>query len=346
MFSYIIKRLLLTIVSLIALIIITYFLMGLLKGNPLDPSKYKTTAEYDKAVHDFGLDKSVAAQFASWFAGLFRGDLGPIYNPAAAGVNKIQDLFFGPLKYTLLITSSAFILSTIIGVTLGIIAGYNNGKSWDIIINIFVIFFLAIPTFILAAFLLVIGPYMGLPAGFLDWAAYGWGLSIRSMVLPVIALTVTQIAVLTYYVRNEVITVLASEYIVNAQSKGLSTMQVFRKYVWRNLLVPIVTIVIPSFVALLAGSLIVEQFFAIPGSSTVITNAVRNKETNIVMFNVIFFGALAMLSQLIVDVSYVFIDPRIKYSSASEVKSIGIKAWYKRKRNKNVNANMKGVENA
>ena len=330
MFNYILKRTLLGFISLFLLIVVVFFLLSLVGASPIDPTKYKTTEQYQAAMNDSGLNDPLLIRFFNYIKGLFTGDLGHVYNPQTAGSNKISTLFFGPLKYSIIVTSISFAIGTTIGIGLGFWAGYKSGKTADVVINFFVILFISVPSFILAAFLIVLGPKVGLPSNFLDWNVYGWSRALFSMILPIIILVVTSLAALTYYIRNEIKAILVSDYVVNARSKGLSEWKIFKSYVVRNAAIPLITIVVPSFIMLLAGSLVVEQFFGIPGTSTVIVNAVKTGETDIVLFNILFFGFLAMLSRIFIDVMYVVVDPRIKYSAATTTKNRGIVSYIKR----------------
>jgi len=119
MFNYILKRILLGIVSLFLLIVIVYFLLGIKNTTPISPDKFKTDAEYQAQLANFGLDKPLITRFGIYLAGLFKGDLGPVYDPQTAGNNDIGSLFFGPLKYTIIITSISFVIGSILGIILG-----------------------------------------------------------------------------------------------------------------------------------------------------------------------------------------------------------------------------------
>ena len=330
MINYIFKRTLLGFLSLFLLIVVVFFLLSLVGTSPIDPLKFKTPESYQAAMEVAGLNDPLIVRFFHYISGLFVGDLGHVYDPQTAGSNKISTLFFGPLKYSIIVTTISFFIGTFVGIGLGFWAGYKSGKLTDVVINFIVILFVSVPSFILAAFLIVLGPKIGLPSNFLDWGIYGWARSLFSMILPIIILVVTSLAALTYYIRNEIKAILVSDYVTNARSKGLSEWKIFKDYVVRNAAIPLVTIVVPSFIMLLAGSLIVEQFFGIPGTSTVIVNAVKTGETNIVLFNIIFFGFLAMLTRIFIDVMYVVIDPRIKYSAATTTKNKGIVSYFKR----------------
>jgi oligopeptide transport system permease protein len=230
----------------------------------------------------------------------------------------MSQLFFQPLKYTAIITIPSFLISMIFGVILGTIAGYNKGKFIDGAINIFVILFNAMPSFILAALALLLGPKIGLPVSFIRYEDGGMFLMLKSCIIPIAVLVLAGLAITTYLTRNEVVGILESNHVLIARSKGLSEVQVFKKHVFRNMVIPLVGIFLNGFLIFLGGSLVIETFFQIPGSSYLIVNAVSNAEYDIVMFNTLFFTGLGLVLATITDVTYVFIDPRIKYASANE----------------------------
>ncbi len=161
---------------------------------------------------------------------------------------------------------------------------------------------------------MLFGTKVGLPVAFEE--ALGSSFEVLSLILPIITLTLGGMATLTYYTRNEVVEILKSDFIAIARSKGLSEKQIIRRHVFRNVSIPLVSIILPMFVTLLTGSLIIERFFAVPGTSSIIVLAVQNKETYIILFSILFYSSLTMLVQLLVDVLYVFIDPRIKIAQS------------------------------
>ena len=142
--------------------------------------------------------------------------------------------------------------------------------------NIFAIIFVAIPSFVLAILLLLFGSKFGWPTDFKK--TIGTPRMLFAALLPIFVLTVTSFATLTYYVRNEVVEVLTSNYIVSARAKGASETRILFKHVFRNVSIPMVTIILPRFVSLIMGSLIIEMFFNVPGSAHVFAGAVRSKE--------------------------------------------------------------------
>lgn len=320
MSKYFLKRLMLAILSLILIIVLVYFLLGLSGRDPLSEYKIGKDEETVNAIiRTYGLDKPLITRFGIYISNIITGKgFGEIYGSWGASYKSIPDMFFKPLKYTLWITLPSFFLSILLGVTLGFIAGYKRGTWVDSLINIIVIFFVGVPAFVLSAFAISFASKIGLPAYFIKDGTFGE--MLKSLILPISVMTLTSMATFTYYTRNELVTVLMSHQVNIARTKGLSEFEVFRKHVVRNSSIPLVSIIVPYYTILLAGSLIIETFFAIPGTSSIITNAVKNGEFNVVMFNTIFFVTLGLINSIIVDVLYVLLDPRIKYSSASEFK--------------------------
>ncbi|CAM9106933.1 ABC transporter permease [Mycoplasma todarodis] len=319
MIKYIFKRLALLLLSLFIVITITFFLMDLMPGYPkaLEDASMKDGAPDIKVLADgYGLNDPIMVRYGRYMSGIFHLQFGDVYNQAYKG-STIPNIFFKPLKYSMLVTVPAFVISTIVGVTLGFIAGYKRGKWQDTLINVFVMLFVAVPSFIWAIFLMLIGTRVGLPVAFEE--ALGSSFEALSLVLPIITLTLGGMATLTYYTRNEVVEILKSDFIAIARAKGLSEKQIIRRHVFRNVSIPLVSIILPMFVTLLTGSLIIERFFAVPGTSSIIVLAVQNKETYIILFSILFYSSLTMLVQLLVDVLYVFIDPRIKIAQSQKM---------------------------
>ncbi len=344
--KYIFKRILLGLLTIVIITVMIFFLIHLSANKPFKITDYPTLTNADakvalvKDLEKNGLYKNVGAQFIDWIVNLFHGTFGHAFGKAHAS-KSIPSIFFGPLKYTILITLPVLFLSIIIGISLGVVAGYKRGKWIDTGINFFVIFFVGIPSFVLAVLALTIGPKIGLPISFSRPEDAGWGQTIKSIILPVSVLLLTSLVGFSQYTRNMVITVLSSNYILIAKSKGMSSKNIFFRYVFRNISIPIVTLVIPSFLMLIGGSLVIETIFQVPGSSSVIVDSFKNSEYNIIMFQTLFFTTISIFVAILVDVVYVAIDPRIKYAPASK-KSVSTRVRFAKIRSRNNQANAKG----
>ncbi len=316
MTRYILKRIVLAIISLFILMTIVYLLTATFADTPFtgDPNDYEGWKEAN------GFNKPVIVRYGIYLKDFFTGNFGQIYSNNN-GFTYIPDLFFKPLVWTLLITVPAFIISAIFGIFLGIVAGYNRGKWIDNLINLFVVIFIGLPSFVIAPIILLIAnaSHGKILSEFQYPDVQGWGTTIKSIMLPIITVTLGSLAGYTILVRNQMVTILTSNHILIAKSKGLTQWEIFWKHIVRNISIPIISYMVPSFIILLSGNIIIEQFFKVPGTSNVIMQAFPNGEVNVVMFSIFFFSALSMVGQIILDISYIFIDPKIKYFENSKI---------------------------
>ncbi|WP_370452018.1 ABC transporter permease [Mycoplasma sp. NEAQ87857] len=262
-----------------------------------------------------------------WFQNLFTNHANPFgepYDPEIlknTGTSTIPQFFFSYLRFSAIITVPAFIISVIAGITLGIVAGYKRGTMFDAAINLFALFFVALPSFVIAPILISILLSANVPPVFLNpvdpnvLQTSGWGQIITSWLAPIFIIALGSLSGYITYTRNQVITVLTSNYVLIAKSKGLSTKEIFFKYVLRNISIPLAAVLIPSYIGLLTGGIVIETYWRVPGTSYVISQAFPNGEINIIMFNLVFFTSLSVFTTILVDVSFTFLDPRIKYGS-------------------------------
>ncbi|MBU4690007.1 ABC transporter permease [Mycoplasma zalophidermidis] len=329
MFKYIFKRMALAILTLFIILIFSYTLIVIFIKNPYEiklinetdnllRQQYEAKSQAFKAIPVF-------TKIATYFSKFFSGDFGEIYIPQQ-GYNNIPELFFGPLGWSILISLPSFIISASLGILIGVLAGYKRGTWIDNLINAFVFVFIAVPSFILAPMFLNVFQKLGFDIRFISpfEIGDGWSATIKSVIPAITVVSLGSLAGYTLYSRNQVVTVLTSNYVLIAKTKGLSGGAIFRKYVLRNISIPLATIIIPSYLILLSGSIVVEKFWFIPGSATIIANSFPAGEINIVMFNIFFFTTLGLFTQVIVDISYPLIDPRIKYEASSGINLFNI----------------------
>ncbi len=328
MIKYLVKRVSLAIISLFLLLTIVYLLTASFADTPYlgDPNDYQNWMESN------GFNKPVVVRYGIYLSNFFRGDFGAIYS-TNNGFNNIPDFFFKPLLWTLWITIPSFFISVILGTILGIIAGYNRGKWIDVLINLFVVIFIGLPSFVIAPIILLIANSSNglIISQFVYPDIQGWSLTIKSLILPIITITLGSLAGYTILVRNQIVTILTSNHILIAKAKGLTQLEIFWKHIIRNILIPLISYIVPSFIALLLGNIIIEQFFGVPGASTAIMQAFPNGEINIVMFSIFFIASLSMIGQIVLDISYIFIDPKIKYFENSKTSIIKNILNYKRR---------------
>ena len=322
MINYIFKRISLLLLTLIVIFVLTFFLLQLIPGYPAAVSKQienfvpkpgdspdaaRLNTENILRIHHMDINNNALDRFWIYLSNLFGNGTFGYYH---AHINTpIQEAFLKPMKYTFMIAGPSFVFGTLLGLVFGFWAGYKRGKLPDVVLNIFAIIFVAIPSFVLAILLLLFGSKFGWPIDFKK--TIGTPRMLFAALLPIFVLTVTSFATLTYYVRNEVVEVLTSNYIVSARAKGASETRILFKHVFRNVSIPMVTIILPRFVSLIMGSLIIEMFFNVPGSAHVFAGAVRSKEKDIILFSILFFTSLSLLVQIMVDVIYSILDPRV-----------------------------------
>lgn len=344
MIRYIAKRIFLGLISLFILITIVYLLTASFADTPFtgDPNDYENWREANN------FNKPVIVRYGLYLKDFFLGNYGKIY-ANNNGYENIPSAFFDPLGWTLLVTIPAFIMSFIIGTFLGIIAGYNRGTWIDYTINLFVVIFIGLPSFIIAPIILLIANSSNglILSEFQYPEIQGWALTIKSLVLPIITVTLGSLAGYAILVRNQMVSILSSNHILIAKAKGLNQWDIFWKHIVRNISIPIIAYMLPSFIVLLLGNIIIEQFFNVPGSSTLITKAFPNGEINVVMFTILFFASISMVGQIVLDISYLFIDPKIRYFEST--KTSFVRNWinsYKRwKQLKNKDILIGGIDN-
>lgn len=318
MIKYVLKRILLAIITLIILVTLAYLLTASFSKNPFAGGNPENAEELAQQA---GLNDPLLVRFGRYIQEVFRGTFGRIYVPQGGESTSIPTFFFAPLRYTLLVTVPALIFSSIIGISLGILAGYKRGTWVEAVINVFVVTFIGLPSFVIAPMMILIAVNSNglILFDFKLPEDVGWLLSLKSLMLPILTVTLGSLAAYTILVRNQLVSILTSNQVLIAKGKGLSTVDIFFKHILRNISIPIISFLLPSFVVLLAGNVVIEQFFNIPGSSSVIIQAFPNGEINIIMFSIIFYASISLLVQIILDISYIFIDPRIMFIEKGKI---------------------------
>ncbi len=320
MFRYILKRFLLALITLVILVTIVYLLIASFSKNPF----YANPENAEELAQQAGLNDPILIRFGRYIQDIFHGYFGKIYVPEGGESTSIPTFFFTPLKWTLLITVPALLFSSVIGIGLGILAGYKRGTWIEAIVNVFVVTFIGLPSFVIAPIMILIAVNSNglILFDFKLPEDVGWLLSLKSLMLPILTVTLASLAAYTILVRNQLVSILTSNQVLIAKGKGLSSIDIFFKHILRNISIPIISFLLPSFVVLLAGNVVIERFFNVPGSSSVIVQAFPNGEINVIMFSIIFYSSLSLIIQIILDISYLFIDPRIIFTEKSKINYI------------------------
>jgi oligopeptide transport system permease protein len=298
-------RLLSAIPTLFLIIVLAFMMMRAAPGGPFDEERAlppETAANIERAYH---LDEPLPQQFARYFGGLLQGELGPSYRYPGYSV---AELIAGAMKVSLTLGALAMLVALLLGIGAGILAAVRKNSVLDRLVTGFAMLGISIPLLVIAPlFLLVFAVYLGwLPA---SWSDSESGLRY---LLPVLALALPQVAYVTRLTRGSMIEVMNSDFIRTARAQGLSTLTIVRRHAFRPAMVPLLSYLGPAVAAVLTGSVVVEKIFGIPGLGELFVRGALNRDYTLVLGIVIFYATLVILLNLLVDIAYGFLDPRIR----------------------------------
>jgi len=303
--KYIAKRIVYIILTMWLIATVTFVLMKLMPGTPFNQERFvKLTAAQQAAVMaQYGLDKPLTAQYLQYMGKMLHGDLGISFS---YNNRKVSELIEKRIPPSALIGGQAILVGLAIGLSLGIIAAWRHNGVIDNVTMIVAVLGVSVPNFVVAALLQY---FIGLKLGILPIAFWeSWACSV----MPSIALCFAPLSNSARFIRTEMLDVLSQDYIITARSKGISQIRLLLKHTLRNSIIPVVTITGPLIVGLMTGSLAVESIFAVPGIGSLFTDSVRNNDYPVIMGLTIFFSLFYIVVIFIVDVTYGFIDPRIR----------------------------------
>ncbi|MBV7273044.1 ABC transporter permease [Clostridium thailandense] len=304
MLKYIFKRLFSSIVTIWVVITATFFLMHAMPGGPFDSDKKLPESVKANLEEKFGLNKSLGEQYTTYLKNVtLHGDLGPSMKYEGRTVNEVISYSF-PASAKLGLCSIAF--AVILGIFMGLIAALNQGKWQDNLCMFISTLGVTIPSFVMATiFIYFFAVKLGwLPAVGFDGPKY--------YILPAIALGGYSTAFIARLSRSSLLEVIRQDYIKVAKAKGLSKGKIIYKHTLKNSLIPIVTYLGPIFASVLTGSFVIETLFGIPGLGREFVQSIGNRDYTTTLGVTIFYSTFLILCNLIVDLLYVAIDPRIK----------------------------------
>jgi len=303
--AYIGRRFLWIIPVLFTVSIITFFLMHAVPGGPWDREKHLPKGTQDRLNAQYGLDQPLPVQYIRWAGAFLQGDLGPSYRYQDRRVNEIvADGFWTTVHLGVM----AFILATVVGIPLGIFAALGHNRAPDYLATGISIVGIATPVFVISILLIVFF------AVNLGWFPTGGWKGPQYWVLPTIALAGFPIAIIARYTRASMLEVTRKDYIRTAQSKGLRDQAVVSRHMIRNALIPVVTILGPTLAFLVTGSFIIEQIFGIPGMGKFYITSISTRDYSLLMAMTMLYAFAVAFLNVVVDVLYAYIDPRIRYS--------------------------------
>jgi len=304
--QYVLKRLLGAIPTLLFVVVLSFLLVHAAPGGPFDEERVLPDAVAANIEAYYHLDESLPKQFVRYLSGVLQGDFGPSYRYRDHTVSElIADAF--PLSIRLGVM--AIIVGVVIGVGLGTLAALKQNTVTDRVAMGFAMSGISIPIFVIAPLLVL---FLAVK---LNWLPAGWSGSsgVSRMLLPVIALALPQIAYISRLTRASMIDVLGSGFIRTARAQGLGTYAVVRYHAMKPAMLPVLSYMGPAIASVLTGSVVVEQIFGIPGLGQFFVTGALNRDYTLVLGIVIFYAALIVLLNLIVDILYGVIDPRVRY---------------------------------
>jgi ABC-type dipeptide/oligopeptide/nickel transport system permease component len=288
--------------------LVTFLVMHATPGSPLDPVAEGANPLSPEAQKNlaavYGLDKPLYAQFGIFLQKALHGDFGTSFVYKTRTVTEIMVETF---PISLLLGSMALALAILGGLALGVLAAVYQNRSWDYVSVSVATLGVSVPNFVLAVFLIVLFSFV-LPI----FPTGGWN-SPKDWVLPTITLALAPMGIIARFTRSSMLEVIRSDYIVTARAKGLAEWPVILKHVLKNGFIPVVTLLGPMFAAVGTGSFFVESIFRVPGMGRFFVLSMTGRDYPMIMAVVLIYGAFLALMNLVVDLLYGALDPRIRY---------------------------------
>jgi peptide/nickel transport system permease protein len=313
MYQFIARRLLSTIPVLVIVAVLVFMLLRLTPGDPaaILAGDAASTEQIEGIRETLGLDRPLPVQFGIWVGQLLRGDLGESYYYKV----RVTELIAQRLEPTMSLAALTIVIAIVVAVPLGVVAAWRFGGWFDRFLMGFSVFGFSVPVFVLGYMLVWL---VSLKLGWFPVQGYkpiadGFGPFIYHLVLPSITLSVIYIALLARVTRASVLEALGEDYIRTARAKGLAESRVLISHALANAAVPIVTIIGIGIALLIGGVVVTESVYAIPGLGRLTVDAVLSRDFPTIQGVILFFSFIYVVVNLLVDLSYVILDPRIRY---------------------------------
>ncbi|HJC04631.1 MAG TPA: ABC transporter permease [Candidatus Enterocloster excrementipullorum] len=305
MIKYIIKRLLAGVLSLFVLVTLTFFLMHMIPGGPFSPSEQRNVPEkiLEQIQDKYGLNDPVPVQYARYLNNLLHGDMGTSFKKQDTTVNE---LIANGFPVSAKVGALGIVAALAAGIPLGIVAAVRRGKLADGVSMVFATIGVSVPSFVICVLMMYLfcEKWKIFPSyGLTSWKHY---------VLPVFCMAFSQIAYITRLMRSSMLETMRQDYIRTERAKGMPEYLVIGKYALKNSILPVVTYVGPLIATLLTGTFIIEKLFSIPGLGRYFVSAITDRDYSVTLGLTVFLGAMIILCNLVVDIMYAIIDPRVK----------------------------------
>lgn len=309
--KYTLKRILTSLFTLLVILLVLFILMQLMPGSPFNDEKLnddQRLALYAK----YGLDQPVVTQFFRYVGNMLKGDFGVSYNISKN--TPISQLIQTRLPISIRIGGQAVCVGAVLGLFLGLLAALKHDTFWDSMATVISVIGVSVPSYVFA---LALSYSFGFK---LRWfpMLYNAKMAMQSGVLPSISLSMFTMASIARFTRSEMLEVLGSDYMLLAESKGISGSALIFRHALRNALIPIITVLAPLIVDLMTGSLVVEKIFAIPGVGSLLVTAIQSNDYNVVIALSFIYSAMYIGIMLVVDILYGIIDPRIRLAKEGD----------------------------
>jgi peptide/nickel transport system permease protein len=322
MLKFLLKRLVLLVPVIFIISIMLFGMFKLMPGDPvllMLPPDLRSQAErdfyYNAYREKLGLDKSIPEQYIAWVGNIARLDFGT----SITNNRPVREVIARPLRNSIVLNSFSIIFAFVISIPVGIKSAVKRHSFFDSFWQVFSLIGLSVPVFFIGLILIYtfaitmrVLPAGGMPRMqddgsfryFLEWSRY--------LILPITTLTIGSLAGTTRYVRNAMIEIIGKDFIRTARSKGLNEKVIIYTHAFRNALIPVVTLVTGSLVALFGGSAITESIFSWNGIGRVLIDSLNNRDYMVVLTMNIFYAVLSLTANLIMDIGYALVDPRVK----------------------------------
>ncbi|MBA3057018.1 MAG: oligopeptide ABC transporter permease OppB [Gammaproteobacteria bacterium] len=306
MWSYTLRRILAAIPTMLVVITVCYLLLHATPGGPFDGERKVSAAVLANLQAKYHLDLPLWQQYLLYLKSLLQGDLGASFRYADWSVN---DLVANALPVSLVIGGGSLLLSLVIGVTLGIVAALRQNSAEDYLVMLLGNVGSAVPSFVMGPVLIIVFAIVlkWLPAG-------GWNdFELRFMILPMALLTFINVSTIGRVMRGSLIEVMHSNFIRTARAKGLPTRVVVLRHALKPALLPVVSLVGPLAISSITSALVTETVFSLPGLGKLIVNGAGNRDYTLVLGLVVLITVLTVTLNLLVDLAYAWLDPKIRY---------------------------------
>ena len=302
MIKYILKRLGLLLLTLFLIVTLTFFMMQVMPGTPFSNPKL-TPDQLEILKHAYGLDKPLWQQYFIYVGHMFTGNFGTsfIYTN-----QPVITMIAQRLPVSMQLGTQALILGTVLGALMGKASARRKNGILDGVFGFLSVLGISVPSFVIGTLILL---YLGFNLNLFPIS--GWG-TFSQTIMPTIALSFAPMAVVTRFVRSEMIESLSSDYILLARAKGLSEKEVVNKHALRNSLIPMLTLIGPMAANLLTGSVLIEKIFSIPGIGSQFVDSIPAKDFPVIMATTIVYAVILMLFILVTDILTAIVDPRVR----------------------------------